>query len=324
MNEIQTAIQNLLTTTPPRSKSLIVSLLGDAIEPRGGSFWMGTLIQLLAPFGINERSARTSVQRLSQDGWLRSERHGRRSRYSLTDEGLARIVQSRPRFYAPPRPDWDGRWAVVLIPSGSAQGRSRMRLRQYLEWEGYSMASSGLFIHPLGSAQAVRQILDELGLQDQVYVFSATSLEGAGALGLDDGVARFWDLDSSRKDYRRFIQAFGRWPELVAAAPQAVTAEQCFQLRLLTIHAFRRAALHAPRLPQELFPDHWEGLWAYDLCRSLYHRLWADAERFLSQRMADSDEPVTPLKPSFYARFGGLKGAANSAEDGVRNARAVA
>ena len=33
--------------------SLIVSVFGDAILPRGGRIWLGSLIRLLAPLNVN-------------------------------------------------------------------------------------------------------------------------------------------------------------------------------------------------------------------------------------------------------------------------------
>lgn len=42
--------------TPIRASSLIITLYGDAVEPHGGTVWLGSLIGLLEPFGINELS----------------------------------------------------------------------------------------------------------------------------------------------------------------------------------------------------------------------------------------------------------------------------
>ena len=39
--------------TPIRASSLIITLYGDAIEPHGGTVWLGSLIQLLEPMGTS-------------------------------------------------------------------------------------------------------------------------------------------------------------------------------------------------------------------------------------------------------------------------------
>src|ERR1700760_1992542 len=58
-------IERTLHDDPPRARSLIVTVWGDALAPHGGEVWLAGLIRLLAPFGINERLTRTSVFRLA-------------------------------------------------------------------------------------------------------------------------------------------------------------------------------------------------------------------------------------------------------------------
>ncbi len=89
----------LIKADPPRAKSLCVSLLGDAMEPHGGAIWLGDLIALLQPLGINERLLRTSVFRLVAEGWLHAERHGRRSLYRLSPQGARNTAHAAQRIY---------------------------------------------------------------------------------------------------------------------------------------------------------------------------------------------------------------------------------
>src|ERR1700689_598951 len=53
---------------PLRAGSLIVTLFGDSLLPRGGAIALGSLIELAAPFGLNERLGPTATARLAQDG----------------------------------------------------------------------------------------------------------------------------------------------------------------------------------------------------------------------------------------------------------------
>jgi phenylacetic acid degradation operon negative regulatory protein len=63
------------------ARTLLVTIFGDSVVPHGGEIWLGSLLRLVEPLGINERSVRTSVQRLVGDGLLVTRRHGRRSFY---------------------------------------------------------------------------------------------------------------------------------------------------------------------------------------------------------------------------------------------------
>ena len=81
---IETWFKQLLKESPPRSKSLIITLFGDLIAPHLSSVWLSELIARLAPFGVSEGLVRTSSFRLMEEGWLESRREGRRSRCAST------------------------------------------------------------------------------------------------------------------------------------------------------------------------------------------------------------------------------------------------
>ncbi|TLZ23603.1 MAG: hypothetical protein E6K27_15870, partial [Gammaproteobacteria bacterium] len=84
---------------PLRAGSLLVTIFGDAIAPRGAAVTLGSLIRLAAPFGLTERLVRTSVARLARDGWLAARRSGRRSEYRLTRGGAERFAEATRRIY---------------------------------------------------------------------------------------------------------------------------------------------------------------------------------------------------------------------------------
>ncbi len=93
-NALEAACQDLIEAFQSRptlrAGSLITTVFGDSIAPRGGVVWLGSLIEAMAGFGVSERLVRTSVFRLVKDGWLEAEQIGRRSFYSLTEEGSER------------------------------------------------------------------------------------------------------------------------------------------------------------------------------------------------------------------------------------------
>src|SRR5205814_4986852 len=141
-------IRRTLAADPPRARSLIVTVWGDALAPHGGSVWLAGLIRLMAPFGMSERLVRTSVFRLARDGWLATQSHGRRSRYRLTCEGARRFDQAHHRIYATPEPGWDGAWEIVLAPPTAARAAARLKLRDDLAWEGFGTLAAGASLPP--------------------------------------------------------------------------------------------------------------------------------------------------------------------------------
>ncbi len=73
-------------------------------NPTAAPSWLGSLIQLLEPIGINERLIRTSIFRLTKEGWLTAEKVGRRSYYSLTGTGRRRFDKAFKRVYSTSMP----------------------------------------------------------------------------------------------------------------------------------------------------------------------------------------------------------------------------
>src|ERR1700730_1557488 len=130
---VRTLLRNFRAQRPLRGGSLLITIFGDAIAPRGGAVTLGSLIRLAAPFGLTERLVRTSVARLARDGWLAAQRSGRRSEYHLTRSGSERFAQATQRIYGEGPRQWDGRWTLLLLPPSGPQ---RAQLRESLKWLG--------------------------------------------------------------------------------------------------------------------------------------------------------------------------------------------
>src|SRR5271157_4390321 len=99
---------------PLRGGSLIITIFGDCIMPRGGAVSLGSLIALGAPFGLNERLVRTATARLAQEGWLEGRRVGNPSEYRLSARGRERFAEATVRIYGGPASEWSGRWTLVV------------------------------------------------------------------------------------------------------------------------------------------------------------------------------------------------------------------
>ena len=298
-------IRRELEMAPPRAKSLVVTVWGDALAPHGSRVWLSGLIRLLAPLGINERLVRTSVYRLAREGWLASRQAGRRSVYRLTARGQRRFERAYRRIYAAPTDVWDGRWDLML--AGAAGGSLRQRtLRQALGWEGYAPIASGTYARPARPGQtSPAEIVAALGLADDVALLRARDLPRT-ALPLGLLVRQGWDLGSLDADYRRFIRRFHKVVELLHEDP-GPDPGQCFIVRTLLIHEFRRVTLHDPQLPAEMLPGRWHAHEAYALCRDFYRLTYRWAEQHLAATLETDGEPLPPAAAYFYARFGGLE-----------------
>ena len=298
-------IAHFLLTDPPRAKSVAMTVFGDSIAPHGGAIWLGSLIELLTPFGISDRLVRTSVFRLVEDGWLEARREGRRSLYSLTTAGLRRIEHAYRRIYGPPNLEWTGTWTMLFSPPGLIDATERGTLRKELVWEGFRMIAPGVFCRPAGNAEALEEILNRTGLSGKLFVCQASDMAHVTSRPLSELVGHAWELDSVMAGYQQFIAQFGTLAKLLDAK-RVIEPEQAFVIRTLLIHAFRRVQLHDPLLPLELLPDSWPGAAAYELCRHIYQITYADAEQYLVTTLRHEDDRESPAAPQFFTRFGGL------------------
>ena len=307
-------ITDFLASDPPRSKSLVMTIFGDALVPHGGLVWLGSLIELLEPFGVNDRLLRTSVFRLAQEGWLGAQRDGRRSCYSMPAAARVRFERASRRIYAPLTVNWDGSWTLVISAGGGVDAAQRGTLRKELLWQGYSIIAPGVAGHPAPDAEALQDLLRRAGVADKLYVCRAQSLAAVSARPLSELVADGWDLSDVSAGYRQFI---ARFQPLLAAlrtemqagaqAGPACPPRQAFVIRTLLIHAYRRVQLHDPQLPVELLPEPWPGEQAYALARAIYRLTYAAAEEHIVATLRREDARVAPAQDDFYERFGGLR-----------------
>lgn len=297
---------------PLRANSLIITVYGDAIAPHGGGVWLGSLIKILEPFGLNQRLVRTSVFRLAKENWLTSEQIGRRSYYSLTGSGRRRFEHAYRRIYALPPHAWDGRWCLVFAHLPGLEAELRDTLKRELEWQGFGSPAPGVLAHPNLPAVDVAETLRDLGVQDKTVVMTATALNTPAEQPLQALVRQCWDLDKLGRAYKRFLERFRPvWRALQDS--DELDPERCFQARTLLIHEYRRVLLRDPHLPDELLPPDWPGVAARLLCRNLYRRVQAPAERYLLETLETADGPLPEAAAYYYTRFGGL------ADVGVRS-----
>ena len=297
-------LERLLKADPPRAQSLCVSLLGDALAPHGGAIWLGSLIELLSLLGINERQLRTSVFRLVAQGWLRAERHGRRSLYLLAEQGRRDTAHASPRIYEDAQPAWNGTWTLVALPRiGNNAMAERAELRRELLWEGFGMMAPGLFAHPQLESGAAHDILEKLGIPDKALVLAAQDLAGAGGLPIASLAAQCWNLDEVAEQYRLYTRHFAPLAKLLESEPP--TPAQAFAARVLLLHHWRRAVLHDPRLPAALLPASWPGHEARALCARLYWRLFDASEAYLDRIAGQDNTHYQTLNKAALERFGG-------------------
>jgi phenylacetic acid degradation operon negative regulatory protein len=252
------------------ARSLLVTILGEFVLPAAQPVWTGTLVDVLAMLDVEEKSARQALARTAAEGWLSSDRVGRRVRWHLTGPGRRLLVEGAERIYSfgGDSHDWDGRWVVLLVSVPESMRDLRHTLRTRLNWAGFGTPSPGVWISPRIRAEtAAQQILSDLALPGNAMSFVAEY----GALGRqEDMVAAAWDLAEVSQRYEGFIEEFE------AMAPNSPDAVLCAQIRL--VQAWRRFPFLDPQLPHDLLPLEWSGTRAAVLFNDRHIR-WRNTAR---------------------------------------------
>ncbi len=289
---------------PSRAGSLITTVFGDAVAPRGGTLWLGSLLPLLHAFGINDSQARTAMSRLTDDKWFVAERRGRKSFYTLTRSGRGRFDAATRRIYSSAPPAWSGAFCLVITPGGASAWRDQ--LRKELGWIGFGSLASGVLIHPDPDGAALEEVLSKVSpTASRPIIIRGGGDPAASATSLSRLVDDCWALQDLAHDYDGFVARFGALGRALNNGAE-LSAWECMLARIMLIHDYRRIILRDPLLPAELLPQDWAGTQARRLARHFYGQVVTLSEQWISDHFERGDSSLPPPEGAFWQRFGGL------------------
>jgi phenylacetic acid degradation operon negative regulatory protein len=279
-------IVDQLKREPSRTGSIVITVFGDAIVPRGGSVWLGTLLKFFEALDIDGSVVRTAMSRLAADGWLEREKVGRNSFYRLAASGRKTFEAATRHIYDPPPSDWSGRFELLLIDKASDRDASREALRN----AGFGSPLPGVWVAPSGvpipeqAASAIR--LD-------------VAAEDASGRRL---LAESWPLERTADAYLKFMKTFEPLRAWLGrrARPSELDA---FTARILLIHHYRRVVLRDPLLPLALLPTRWPGNAARSLCGEIYRAVLPASEQWLDHHGLNEAGALPPAAKELGRRF---------------------
>lgn len=272
---------------PLRVWSLIITLYGDAIVPRGGSLWLGALTEMMELFGIDSGHVRTAMSRLTTDGWLTRLRVGRNSYYQLSKRGIGSFGAATRRIYFADKPAFDGRLHVALL---GADINARSATRTALAGAGFVPLTST-------SSIALAAPSPDVMALDNVFFLAVEPSDETRRMA-----AAAWKLADIARAYRAFIARFAILAD-AADAPDKLDGPDALVARILLIHAFRRIVLRDPDLPEQLLPRDWPQAGARKMAADLYRRLVPASEAWLSAHASNEEGPLPPPEADFAFRF---------------------
>ena len=248
------------------ARSLLLTVLGEFVFPRGQQVWTATLIKALGALDIEEKSARQAISRAAAEGLLSSSREGRRVRWSLTEDGESLLREGSSRIYSflASEHEWDGQWLLLSVAVPESQRKLRHRLRTQLTWLGMGSPSPGLWVVPdAQKTDDVSEVLESLSLCPNAFVWTGQWVEIGEREAL---ISAAWALDEVAESYRAFIETFDPTTDVAPAAQ--------FAAQVHLVQAWRRFPFLDPDLPAVLLPADWPGQQAaaaFHACHARWH-----------------------------------------------------
>jgi phenylacetic acid degradation operon negative regulatory protein len=282
-------IVDQLKREPSRTGSIIITVFGDAIVPRGGSVWLGTLLEFFKALDIDGGVVRTAMSRLAADGWFEREKVGRNSFYRLVKKGRQTFDTATRHIYDSPPSDWTGRFELLLIGNGWDRDASREALRN----AGFGSPLPGVWVAPSGvpvPEEAAGAIRLEVSAEDD-----------SGRRLLSES----WPLQRTADAYLKFMKTFEPLRGWIGRREMLADAD-AFVARILLIHHYRRVVLRDPLLPTSLLPGDWPGRAARKLCGEIYRGLLPSSEQWLDQHGSNETGPLPKAVPALWQRFDAL------------------
>jgi phenylacetic acid degradation operon negative regulatory protein len=250
----------------PAARSVLLTTLGEYFLPARDAVWQETLINALGALDYKAEAARQALARSVTAGWLRAERHGRRSRVQLTDESVEMLNTGAERIYRFGEAwEWDGRWLLVILRVPEEHREVRHQVRTQLAWAGFGSLGRGLWISPHVERESELRQMGGDGSIAELQSFRAE----LGAIGEPERlIADAWNLNEVAAAYREFISSFGRL--------RPKTPEVVFRAQTLLVHQWRKFPFLDPDLPEGVLPSGWPRTRAHDIFRDR-HQAWHEA-----------------------------------------------
>lgn len=266
-------IQISLRATRPQS--LLITLYGAYSRALGGWLSVGTVLELLGELGIEDAAVRSALSRFKRRGILLAEKRDGLAGYALSDSsrrifdvGDARVLERRE----PPK---DEGWVLAAFSIPESARDVRYRLRSRLAKVGFAQVTGGLWIAPRALEVDVRNVVEALGVTENVDVFRA---EHIAFRPTAEAVQEWWDLADIAGHYAEFTEAYGSVRTAYSGVRGEIDPQKAFTDYTRILTSWRMLPYIDPGLPPAYLPRGWAGHRATELFFWLHDHLAALAQ----------------------------------------------
>lgn len=264
-----------------KTQSLIFTIYDDYIRHYNNRIWVGSLIRILEEFTHNPQSVRMCLSRMTKQGWLSSNKEGKKSFYSLTEAGENRLNTAAKSIFNMRKEKWDGHWLMVVLQNRFDDTKHKQAFMRELEWHGFGQLSANVYVTPNPLHGIMDGLVIKYDLQGRIDIFSSKYTGGGEA----DLIRRCWNIDEINNKYDRFFEKYSRDYVLdkQLIAEDRLSPSECFVKRVMLTHEYKKFLFIDPGFPDELLPEKWLGHHANQLFTDYYQLLGEGAIRFFEE-----------------------------------------
>lgn len=244
--------------------SLVITMLGDAVVPRGGRVALSSLQDILERLRVEAGALRTAMSRLARDGWVIRQREGRHSYFRLDERGRHAFDLATRRIYAGGAPAWNGTWSVAIGAPGLPEPAAA------------ELAALG-FVRINGAVHLRPETADS---PDASGALAGMLVIHGGGTEHPEVFRSLWPSEAIASGYEAFIASYGGLAGALASGG-SLAPREAMAARTLLIHDWRRIVLRDPGLPAALLPAGWPGQPARALMHGIYAALRPASETWL-------------------------------------------
>ncbi|HYH31966.1 MAG TPA: PaaX family transcriptional regulator C-terminal domain-containing protein [Pseudonocardia sp.] len=263
---------------PPqvRPQTHVLMFAGVHLGRAGAAIPTAGLIDVLARVGVGEHAARGTVARMTARGVLQRHRRGRQVLLSPTPSARIALEEGGVRAWqSPVNRTWDGQWSLLGFSLPESRRADRHLLRSRLQWAGFGMLQSGLWVAP--RIVDVERLLEELDVLGHVKVFRA---QVDAPTRVAELIEDAWDVPAIARGYEEFLARWDRRDPLPDAPDDLA--------RQLWLHGeWSLLARRDPGLPVEYLPADWAAVRAEHVALRLRAR-YEPGARALAAALVES------------------------------------
>ncbi|MEP1442785.1 MAG: PaaX family transcriptional regulator C-terminal domain-containing protein [Hyphomicrobiales bacterium] len=231
--------------------SIVVTIFGDLVQPRGTPISTQELLQLTEAIGVEGNALRTAMSRLAKEGWVTRHKQGRTSAYSLSQSGANTFLAASERIYNPNFFSTSNHWHLAVC-------------KEPIDPTTIDHATSFLINKTTCLSQDLTARKDCLAIKATIEDMPNWLKDQLIPQTLCDNYKTLHDL----------LRSIG------VTQAKSLTPLEAMALRFITVHFWRRLVLRHPLLPAHLVDADWVGNKTHRRVKQLYAEIIEPSEKW--------------------------------------------